>query len=652
MTRFRTGCRLLLALLIFGFHAFPVHPALPAPSPARVSLQLRWDHQYQFAGYYCALWRGYYDESGLQVEIRGAVRPDASIISAVSEVSSGAATFGIGAADILTGDDSLRTRNPRSGGLSVLASIFQRSAARFYSLKDSGISSPADLAGKMVARMSGDLIDIEFMAMLRNEGVDAATFRSVPHTPGVRGLKDRKADLLPGYTISLPYEASELGLDVEELDPRRYGVEFYGDSIFALHDWVTGHPELARAFVDASIKGWKWALEHPEETADEISRRFPRISPVSDFTAFNRFQSTRIQDLVLYPVVALGSVNPERWKTMYNELKAAGIVRQDFRPHQFVLEASYVQAQKDRRLHDAGVIVLVLVSLLLAFGILWNVSLKKEVGKKTLLLQGELSMRRETEKKLTLLNEELELRVSERTEYLEHSNEELRDFARSISNEIRTPLRATRGFAEMLKIRYLASLDAEALRLLGKIITSSQRIEKIMEQVLSLYELERTVLKPVRIDVSETARRLVHEMKETLQCPPFEIEISPGIETWADKTLFSILLSRLLSNAMIHGMGHGGHRVRIGIPEGSREKEFFVQDDGPGFDPQDAEDLFKPFVRLNKAEETPGTGMGLAVARRIVARHGGSIRTESNPGEGATFYIALPWPATGSSRPA
>ena len=137
-----------------------------AVAAEKVSLQLRWDHQFQFAGYYAAQWQGYYADAGFEVEIRSAIKPDGTILSATQEVANGNADFGVGAADILIARD-------QGIPLVVLASIFQNSAAEFYAKEGTHLQAPVDLLKLRVARTKNSLIDVELQAMLRPAQLDS-----------------------------------------------------------------------------------------------------------------------------------------------------------------------------------------------------------------------------------------------------------------------------------------------------------------------------------------------------------------------------------------------------------------------------------------------------------------------------------------------
>ncbi|MHC4874665.1 MAG: ABC transporter substrate-binding protein, partial [Planctomycetota bacterium] len=186
-----------------------------------IVLQLRWDHQFQFAGYYMAKLNGHYEKAGFHVGIRSAVKPDGKILSAIEEVAAKRAEFGVGAADILVALD-------KGQKLKICASIFQESASRFYTREDTGQLTPVRFKELKAARRVNDLIDIELQALLLAEGIDPASITPYKHIPGLQHLISRQVDIVPGYAISVPIEAKEAGIKLNVLNPADYGIHFYG----------------------------------------------------------------------------------------------------------------------------------------------------------------------------------------------------------------------------------------------------------------------------------------------------------------------------------------------------------------------------------------------------------------------------------------
>jgi two-component system, cell cycle sensor histidine kinase and response regulator CckA len=342
----------------------------------RVSLQLRWDHQFQFAGYYAAQWQGYYEEEGLAVDIRSAVPDQGTILSAVREVAEGRADFGIGATDILLAVG-------RGEHLVVTSSIFQKSAAAYFLLADTPFEAVADFARMRVARNPNDLIDIEFQAMLRAEGVHTEDITYYPHETGLDRLKDRTIDAMPGYVISAPYNLLRTGYPFKSIQPSQFGVAFYGDSIFTREEFLDRNREVVDGFTRASLKGWTYALDNPVEVAERITSEMPRTAPAADFGEFNRFQIDGTTDLTQHSTVELGHINVDRWQRMYDHLHDLGIVEEPRKAVDFVYRKVEYELGKERRTIRIAVAISTSLVGLLMISLLVSVWLRRVVSRKT-----------------------------------------------------------------------------------------------------------------------------------------------------------------------------------------------------------------------------------------------------------------------------
>jgi ABC-type nitrate/sulfonate/bicarbonate transport system substrate-binding protein len=242
-----------------------------------------------------------------------------SVLNSVDEVISGAADFGIGGADLLIARDK---GNP----VVTLGTIFHESAAEFYINRHSGYSSLADLPRLRVARQFGDLVDVEFQAMLMAEGLDPDTIKPKSLYGNPKNIADGNLDVIPVYSFVAPYLLNVFGVDFVTLRPRDYGVHFYGDSLFTRQNLIDRKEDAVNKFVTASLRGWKYALENPEEIADLIAAKLTRRFPVKDPVAFNRAQIEGVRKLTLSPVVKLGHINPDRWQYTHMWLSRIGLV--------------------------------------------------------------------------------------------------------------------------------------------------------------------------------------------------------------------------------------------------------------------------------------------------------------------------------------
>src|ERR1700730_11318475 len=208
--------------------------APPAWALDHVTLQLKWKHQFQFAGYYAALGKGFYRDAGLDVEIREG-GPD---VDAAKAMAAGQPDFGVRTSSVL-----LYRANGRD--LVVLAVIFQHTAAILLVPRRAGIATVSELKGRRLMDTPGS---DDIAAMLKREGVDYASLPRVPHNGDPHDLLAGKADAMIAYSTNEPFVLDRLGAPYQTFSPRAYGIDFYGYSLCTSAQQVPAHPERVRAF--------------------------------------------------------------------------------------------------------------------------------------------------------------------------------------------------------------------------------------------------------------------------------------------------------------------------------------------------------------------------------------------------------------------
>jgi len=234
---------------------------------------------------------------------------------------------------------------------------------------------------------------------------------------------------------------------------------------------------------------------------------------------------------------------------------------------------------------------------------------------------------------------ELETRVSERTRELEAANKELESFSYSVSHDLRAPLRAVDGYARMLEEDYGPRLDDEGRRLLGVVRDSSRRMGELIDDLLAFSRLGRQELAKRPIDMTTLAREVIAKLAAESRAQ-VHLAALPAAE--ADRALFRQVWVNLIGNALKYSGTREAARIEIGGSEAPGENLYWVRDNGVGFDMRYAGKLFGVFQRLHSADQFPGTGVGLAIVQRVVARHGGRVWAEGRLGEGAVFSFSLP----------
>jgi diguanylate cyclase (GGDEF)-like protein len=276
-------------------------PAVP------VRLQLKWRHQFQFAGYYTALEKGYYREAGFDVTII----PATPGIDPVDTVLQGRADFGVASSELVL-------RYARGDPVVVLATIFQHSPLALYVRSDAGIATVHDLAGHKVALAPSET---EIFAYLQREHVPLARLQLVQHDYSVDTLVQGRVDALAGYETDESYDLQQSGGQYRQFTPRSSGVDFYGDTLFTTRSLVTERPERAEAFRAASLRGWEYALAHQEEIAALIHARYAPELPIEKL----RFEADRMFPLVRSDLVELGHTHVGRWQHIFDVYRELGL---------------------------------------------------------------------------------------------------------------------------------------------------------------------------------------------------------------------------------------------------------------------------------------------------------------------------------------
>ncbi len=317
---------------------------------SKVTLQLKWNHQFQFAGYYMAKAKGFYREAGLDVEIKAADQQS----DPIQEVLEGRAQFGIGTSELLL-------HHHRGKPVVVLGVIFQHSPLALLALEESGLDLITDLAGKkiMIERNSS-----EIYALLKQSNLDSSQIEVISHNQDIKDLLEKKVDAMTIYTTSEIYELSKHKIPYRLFTPRMAGIDFYGDNFFTTQQIVEERPEMVEAFRKATIKGWSYAVSNIGESIRHILTAY-QIGSEEQL----QFEASVMQSLMRTDLIEPGHMSENRWKHISSVYQELGLIPQEKPLNRFMYKHENIVSHLESRVND--LILLSLGIVLLALTIIW-----------------------------------------------------------------------------------------------------------------------------------------------------------------------------------------------------------------------------------------------------------------------------------------
>ncbi|NOR57810.1 MAG: diguanylate cyclase [Sulfurimonas sp.] len=302
----------------------------------KVVLQLKWLHQFQFAGYYAAKEKGFYDELGLDVEIRERDRTKNNI----EQVINGEAEYGVS-------DSVLLLYKAKKEPITIVTPIFQHSPGVILTLKSSGIDSPYKLNNKKLMFYKKDTDGFGILSMLENIGA----------TPNLARFKDKenytslinhKVDAYAGYLTNEPFYFKEKGIDINIIRPANYGLDLYGDMLFTNMQEAKKHPKRVEKFKKATIKGWYYALEHKDEIIKLIKDKYAKNKSIEHL----RYEACAIEEIIQHKSTPIGTLDKGRIKYTLQVYKKHGLIENEIDVEEYIFEPfdpNRIQNKKQQR---------------------------------------------------------------------------------------------------------------------------------------------------------------------------------------------------------------------------------------------------------------------------------------------------------------
>ena len=279
----------------------------------KVSLQLQWLDQFQFAGYYMAKEKGFYKEKGLALTIK----PYRSGVDTLAEVLEGRSTFGIGRA-------SLISASSHGKKISLIAAIYQSSPLVMIALKSSNIQTLSDFKGKKVMMTRDAIETASLSAMIMSAHVDRDSLHYMHHNFDINSLIKGTTDLYSGYISNEPYILEEKGVEYKLFYPQEYGFDFYEDILFTSRKNVKNNPQQVKDFKEASLKGWRYAFEHIDESVEFIYKHY---NPQNKSKDALRYEAKELKKLAYYHTSELGKLDVNKLQRIYDVYRLMGLVK-------------------------------------------------------------------------------------------------------------------------------------------------------------------------------------------------------------------------------------------------------------------------------------------------------------------------------------
>ena len=409
---YRKPCYLILmALIFFLYSGVAVSTAAPDTSVEKVSIQLKWFHQFQFAGYYAALEKGYYLEEGLNVDII----EGGPTVKVDKVVTSGKAQYGVLGSELIL-------KRAQGEPVVMLAVIMQHSVRTIIVRKNSEINSPATLADHLMMLNRNE--DAEFLAMFNSEGVALNKLNIIQKEKTAnKKFINGEIDALNGSIANQPFFFKNKGIDVRLIRPINYGIDFYGDSLFTSEAEIENNPHRVDAFIRATIKGWAYAFDNPDEIIDLILRKYNAKKSREHL----QFEALKLRDIVLPDLVDIGHMSSHRISHIEKIYKELNIIK----PEAIVKGLLYnPDNSKSRRfiriititLSSVAAVIFIVGGLLLGF----NRRLSRLVKLKTIELERNYNLLYSSQEALLKSEEQLRSIAEASPDYIIHLDLELR----------------------------------------------------------------------------------------------------------------------------------------------------------------------------------------------------------------------------------
>lgn len=554
----------------------------------KITLQLKWHHQFQFAGYYAAKAQGYYSEAGLDVTFNEAT-PELDV---VNEVVQGRAHYGVGSNSILLAHHA---------GVPIVALgvIFQHSPYVLLAKNNDKIQSIHDLVGKRI--MLEPHAD-ELVAYLKNEGVPLASMQQLQHRFSAQSLIDNETDIMSAYINDEPYLLDKENIHYSRFTPRSAGIDFYGDNLFTTQHEIDANPERVRAFREASMRGWKYALSHTEETIDLILEKYPTPKNREQL----RYEADKMRPLIFSELIEIGYMLPGRWQHIAETYASLGMLPQRISLDAFMYD--YSPELDLKKLY--WTLGLALISIAIISSIAWHFSRLNRA-----------------------LNQLL---------YLRNRQENIGETINNISHQWKQPLNSL-GF-QMMRIEQIIGSDKSPNDEILKITENSQNTLQFMADTVDTFQgflstHTKTELFSPDGAINDTLR-LLHDNFKAHHIT-VKTDLDPSLKILGNTADFTNVLLSILINAreVFSQRTISTPTIDLSLIETEKFCTITISDNAGGIEAQPIHTIFNLGISGKKDDKS---GLGLYIAKKIIVDKLHGEISVSNTGQGAEFKLHIP----------
>jgi signal transduction histidine kinase len=591
---------IFLSVLVCGFVvASPLWSDAVARSVARtepfrnIRIQLKWTHQFQFAGLYAAIDQGYFASSGIKVDLL----EGGPTIDPAGAVTDGNAEFGIG-------NGSLLVMRANGMPLVAVAPIFQHTPFVIIARRDGKITRPKDLEGHTLMLESHAE---ELLAYLTLQGVDLGKVYMIPHSGDVRDLISGHADAMSAYVTTEPFDLIMQKIPYQEFNQRLAGIDMYGDTLFTSDTLANEEPELVRAVRDAMIRGWKHALKNPNSVIDLIIDSYaPTIDP-----RFLDFEVEQIRRLMATDLVSIGYMNRDRWSRNADVFIKAGLIKKGFDVDAFLFDEKGPQQDLSSiYLALAAMIVVTIITATLAW--------------------------RFHRLNLNLKNSEARL-----TYEVDVKNK----FFSIIAHDLKSPFHSLLGMTHaMSKMADSFSKD-KLVEYATNVNDAGNTVFSLLQNLLewSRVQMEGGEFEPQMISLRDLTQECIGILNPAaLEKGIALTNLIKNDTAFADREMALTVIRNLITNSL--NFTPSGGKVEVSSTSQGKMVQVTVSDTGVGISIEQEEKVFaldQKTSTVGTAGEK-GTGLGLPLCKDLLERNGGRIWVESTPGKGSCFHFTLP----------